>query len=118
MIRRGDIVLVAFPYTDGSRGKVRPAVVVQGDHNNKRLANTIVAMITGNTTRANREPAQFVIDPKNSEGKGTGLLGPSAVKCENLYTIVQDDIARTLGHLGPQLLKKLDASLRAALDLH
>ena len=24
MVRRGDIVLVTFPYTDGSAGKVRP----------------------------------------------------------------------------------------------
>ena len=43
MIQRGDVLMVAFPYTDGRQGKHRPAVVVQCDRNNRRLANTLVA---------------------------------------------------------------------------
>jgi mRNA-degrading endonuclease toxin of MazEF toxin-antitoxin module len=56
MITRGDVVIVQFPYQDGTRGKNRPALVVQCDHNNRRLQNTVIAMITGNVRRAETEP--------------------------------------------------------------
>ena len=111
MVHRGDVILVAFPYTDGSRGKVRPALVIQDDRNNQRLQNTVVAMITGNTRLAGKEPTQFLIN------KETGVLGPSAVKCENLFTVAQKDILRTLGHLTPEQVKSVDTCLRRALGL-
>jgi len=47
-MNRGDVVLVPFPFQDKPGEKVRPAVVVQSDAENRRLANTILAMITGN----------------------------------------------------------------------
>lgn len=117
MLRRGDVSLVAFPYTDGSRGKVHPALVVQSDRNNDRLRNTIIAMITGYTKRAGKEPTQLLIDPRTPAGKTSGLLGPSAVKCENLFTVAQDDILRTLGRLTPQQLEKVNSCLRVAVGI-
>ena len=47
-MNRGDIVIVPFPFQDKPGEKIRPAVVVQSDVENRRLANTILAMITGN----------------------------------------------------------------------
>jgi len=47
-MKRGDVVILEFPYVDGGRGKNRPAVVIQNDHDNQRLTNTVVAMISGN----------------------------------------------------------------------
>ena len=111
MVRRGDVVLVAFPYTDGSSGKVRPALVVQADHNNQRLRNTVIAMITGNTRLVGTEPTQLLID------QTSGVPGPSAVKCENLYTVAQSDILRTLGRLTPEQVVVVDTCLRNALGL-
>jgi hypothetical protein len=29
MTRRGDVIIIEFPYVDGNRGKNRPALVVQ-----------------------------------------------------------------------------------------
>lgn len=117
MIRRGDVVVVQFPYVDGTRGKKRPALVVQNDRNNQRLQNTIVAMITGNVSLATTEPTQLLIDPRTPDGRSSGVHGPSAVKCENLYTVAQADIIRVIGHLAPALMVKLDACLKASLDL-
>jgi len=56
-MKRGDVVIVEFPYADGRRGKNRPALVVQNDRDNQRLTNTVVAMISGNTRYAS-EPTQ------------------------------------------------------------
>jgi mRNA-degrading endonuclease toxin of MazEF toxin-antitoxin module len=117
MTNRGDVVIVQFPYQDGNRGKNRPALVVQCDRNNRRLQNTVVAMITGNIQRAETESTQLLIEPTTSEGQSSGLHGPSAVKCENLFTIAQADILRTIGHLSPSVMAKVDASLKASLGL-
>jgi len=57
-MQQGEVVLVAFPYVSGGGGKNRPALIIQTDRNNQRLANTIVAMITGNTRLATTEPTQ------------------------------------------------------------
>ncbi len=35
MIRRGDVVIVDFPFMDTGQSKVRPAVVVQNDRDNQ-----------------------------------------------------------------------------------
>ena len=51
-VGRGDVVLVRFRFSSGTGAKVRPALVLQSDRNNQRLANTIVAMITSTTERA------------------------------------------------------------------
>ena len=51
-MKRGDVVLADFPFQDTPGSKVRPAVVVQNDADNQSLANTVLAMITGNLTTA------------------------------------------------------------------
>ncbi|OYV93039.1 MAG: hypothetical protein B7Z73_03980 [Planctomycetia bacterium 21-64-5] len=77
-MKRGDVVLVDFPYTSGLRSKVRPAIVVQNDRDNQRLSKTIVAMITGNLRRAG-EPTHLVIDPTTPEHAAAGLHAKSLV---------------------------------------
>jgi mRNA-degrading endonuclease toxin of MazEF toxin-antitoxin module len=113
---RGTVVVVEFPYAGGGRGKNRPALIVQNDRDNRRLGNTIVAMISGNTRHAN-EPTQVLIDPSSSEGAPSGLHGISVVKCCNLFTIRQQDVLRTIGKLPDTMLKRINESLKSALDL-
>jgi mRNA interferase MazF len=113
---RGDVVIVEFPYTDGTRGKNRPALVIQNDQDNRRLANTVVAMISGNTRHAS-EPTQVLVDPAKQGGSSSGLHGPSVVKSCNLFTIRQRDVSRTIGRLSDALLAEVDAALKTALGL-
>ena len=54
---RGDVVIVEFPYADGRRGKNRPSIVIENDRDNRRLPNTVVAIISGNIDHAG-EPSQ------------------------------------------------------------
>ena len=115
-MRRGDVVIVDLPYAGGGGGKVRPALIVQNDSDNQRLGNTVVAMISGNIRHAH-EPTQVLIDPGTRDGSGSGLHGPSVVKCVNLYTIRQMDIIRIAGKLSDALMSALDVSLKAALGL-
>jgi mRNA-degrading endonuclease toxin of MazEF toxin-antitoxin module len=117
MSRRGDIIIVEIPYHDRLGGKERPALIVQCDRNNMRLMSTVVAGITTNLKRVATEPTQFLIDPATPDGSTCGLSAPSAVKCENLYTVSQARIKRTLGHLSDPLKGKLADCLKAALEI-
>jgi mRNA interferase MazF len=69
-MRRGDVVLVDWPFSGGGASKIRPALIVQNDRDNQRLTNTIVAMITSTTRRAT-EATQLLIDILTGEGKQT-----------------------------------------------
>jgi len=64
-MNRGDVVTVDFSRYDPG-DKVRPALVVQNDRDNARMAKTIVAFITSNLHRAAAN-AQFLI-AKQSRG--------------------------------------------------
>lgn len=115
-MKRGDVVIVEFPYADRQRGKNRPSLVVQNDRDNHRLANTVVVMISGNIRHAT-EPTQVLVDPALQLGQSSGLHGPSVVKCCNLYTVRQQDILRQIGQLSDDLLRKVDQALMVALGL-
>jgi mRNA interferase MazF len=116
-VSRGDVILADLPFSDASGSKVRPALVVQCDTNNQRLDDVIVALITRNTQRAALEVTQLLIDVATPEGKQTGLLHTSAVKCEHLITIHQKLIRRTIGNFSATLMRQIDACLKASLDL-
>ena len=115
-MKRGDVVLVPFPFQDKLGEKVRPAVVVQCDAENRRLANTILAMITGNLDDVGKSTT-VLIDPQTPEGVKAGLNGPSLVKCYNLATVRQRRIFHILGHLPAPLMLQVNEALNAALEL-
>lgn len=117
MIRRGDVVIVDFPFTDGGQSKVRPAVVVQNDRDNRKIRKTIVALVTGNTMRKN-DPSHLFIDPLDPTGASSGLSYPSLVSCYNLFTVEQSSLIHVIGHLSDILKLQLADCLKAALELH
>ena len=116
-LNRGDIVLVALPDTSGNPGKTRPALVVSSDQNNQRLQDVTVAVITSTTVRANLERTQLLIELATVEGRQSGLLSDSAVKCERLHTILQSLIKRKVGSLSPATMLKVNECLKAALEI-
>ncbi|HJT75657.1 MAG TPA: type II toxin-antitoxin system PemK/MazF family toxin [Gemmataceae bacterium] len=116
MIRRGDVVVVDFPFTDTGQSKVRPALVVQNDRDNQRIRKTVIAMITGNLRRRS-DPSHLFVDPNAADGASSGLGFPSLVSCNNLFTIEQASIQHVIGHLSDTLKQQLGGCLKAALEL-
>ena len=116
MIRRGDVVMVDFLFTDIGQSKVRPALVVQNDRDNQHLRKTVIAMITGNLRRQN-DPSHLFVDPLDPDGTSSGLSFPSLVSCYNLFTIEQSSILHVIGHLSDTLKLQLADCLKAALEL-
>ena len=116
-VRRGEVVLVDFPYSDHTGSKVRPALVVQADAWNQRLDDTILALITSSRHRRVGAATQFVIDVTTAEGQQAGLRLNSVIQCENLLTYDQALILRVLGRLSATAMEQINACLKATLGI-
>ena len=117
MVQRGDVVLLRFPFSDGSGSKVRPALIVQRDADNRRLNSTVVVLITGKTKLAGREPGHILIDVESESGKASGLTMSSVVNVYSLFTLHTNEIRETLGNLPDDVMSLVDQQLRLSLDL-
>ncbi|MBI1917483.1 MAG: type II toxin-antitoxin system PemK/MazF family toxin [Planctomycetes bacterium] len=115
-MNRGDVVIADFPFQDVPGSKVRPAVVVQNDADNQTLANTILAMITGNLANVGRA-TNVLVAPSTPEGASSGLHGPSLIKCGNPATVRQQRVLRVIGRLSDVLQQSVNDALKAALEL-
>jgi mRNA interferase MazF len=115
-VKRGDVVVVDWPFTGGSGSKARPAIVIQNDKDNVRLLNTIIAMVTSRIQRAG-EPTQVLVDVSTPEGQQTGLHRTSVVNCVNLFTVEQVKIVQKIGEISTTLMHKVEMGLKLALSL-
>ena len=115
-VRRGDVVLVQYPFATGRGASRRPALIVQNDRDNRRLDNTIMAQIT-TTMRHVHAPTQLLIAYGTPEGQQAGILHDSVVSCNNLATVHEERIHRVIGHLPVAVMSRIDECLKAALGL-
>ena len=114
-MNRGDIVTVDFSLYDPA-DKVRPALVVQNDRDNARMAKTIVALSTSNVRRS-AEDTQHLILRTHADFPISGLRRDSAVNCSNLYAIRQSDVTRVIGRLTQATMGQIDSCLKSALGI-
>jgi len=112
---RGDVILVLFPDSNLVTAKRRPALVVQADRLNTGLAQTIVAMITSNLSRAGH-PSRITIPRSSSEGNQMGLLSDSIVMTDNLATVLESETDRAIGRCNE--MRAIDAALWHTLGLN
>jgi mRNA interferase MazF len=112
----GDVVMTRFPHASGTRGKKRPALVVQADDYNAKVGHVLVAEITKNLTPA-KDPAFVLVDIATPDGKATGLDQNSLVSGLFVATVFADRIDRVIGKMSAGLMQKVNACLKAALEL-
>lgn len=115
IVSRGDVVLVDYPFSDRTGSKVRPALIVQSDKLNRRIADTILAAISRSTHWASA--TQLFVDISTPEGRQTGLRQNSMIQCENLLTFDCRFIITKIGELPSPLMRQDERCLRVALDL-
>jgi len=111
---RGDIVLVAFPFTDLSTTKRRPAVVLWAEPSQ---VDFTLAFISSQLS-SGRSSGDAVIRSTHPEFGLTGLVVDSRVRASKLATLSRGLITRCLGRLGPLLSADLDRALIAALGIN
>lgn len=117
-LRRGDVILVAFPFVASHevQRKLRPAVVVQADRYNRRRAVVLVAAVTSSRPGADL-PCKVPVAKDSAEGRLAGLRVDSVVDCRTLATLPQDEIVRRIGRFSPVILRRIDHALRDALGI-
>ncbi len=116
-VRRGDVVVANFPYSDQSGSKKRPALVVQDDRWNQSLDDTILAFITSGVHQYVGAPTQKLIQMGTPESSGSGLRTDSVIECNTLLTYDISLIVNSVGRLNPAVMADIDNCLRASLGL-
>lgn len=102
--KRGDVVLVRFPFTDLTTTKRRPALVISTDLYNQSQVNLIIAAITSQTHRLGI--GNCLIQD--------GLVKPSQVKAI-IATIEQSLVLKKLGTLASNDMEIVEQALAKAL---
>jgi mRNA interferase MazF len=109
---RGDLVL--YPDSNLRTAKRRPAIVVQADNLQTNLPQIVLAMISSNLARANH-PSRVKVDMASAEGRSMGLRTDSVIMTDNLATVIENEVDRTIGLLGD--MQSVDVALRHTLGL-
>ncbi len=109
--RRGDVVLVRFPFTDLRTTKVRPAIVlaVHGE-------DAVVIGIFSTPPTALKE-TWLLIEERHPSFAQTGLKRSSVAKGEKIAVIHHSIIRATIGSLDSALLDTLAQRVKTALWL-
>ena len=113
-LKRGDIVLVPFPFTDLTGEKLRPAVIVSPDPQD---LDVVIAFISSIIPSGELAEADFLLTPDHPDFPQSGLKKASAFKMKKLLTIERTRVIRRLGRVSPGIQKELNRRLKAALGL-
>ncbi len=105
-----DVVVVPFPFTDSSRAKRRPALVLSENTNfGNKIEHSVLAMITS------RKNAPWPLDCEITCKKQSGLSADSVVRMK-LFTLDNTFIIRNIGHLSKNNQKQLKQNLSQLFD--
>jgi mRNA interferase MazF len=107
--RRGEVVLVPFPFADARATKVRPALVLSDRSYEAETGNVIVAQITS-------QAAQFSSDRALRDWREAGLKHPSIVRLK-LATLATALVRYSPGAVTPRDLGAVEIALAAILRI-
>ena len=113
-LRRGDIVLVPFPFTNLTSEKVRPAVIISADPQSEDVVLAFISSAIPHRISG----SDFIINEFDADFFTTGLKVASVFKFRKILTLHPSQILRYLGHLTPSLKKQMNHCLVFALGLH
>ena len=112
MLKRGDIVLVPFPFSDLTGKKVRPAIIISTKNN----IDVIVAFISS-VVPERLSDFDFLLPANHSDFLTTGLKKTSLFKMNKVLTLDRTKILRRLGRVTPSISKQIDIKLKRAFGI-
>ena len=111
LLQRGDVVIAAFPFTDLSATKRRPALVLAATTLDVILA--FISSVLPATFKSNEIP----LIPTDTDFIQTGLKVPSILRLDKLATIDKQLITRRIGKLSKERLQAVDDRLIQVLGI-
>ncbi len=112
-LARGDIVLAAFPFTDLSAQKRRPALVL---NENTDQGDVILAFISSQIP-SSLPPSILFLENSDPEFQQTGLKTDSVIRLDKIATIERHLITRRLGKLPDNRLQEMEQALAHVLRI-
>jgi len=114
-MKRGDIVLVNYPFTNLLSSKVRPALIISSDSFTKSGEDAIFMFISSQTV--NPQPTDLFLDQGDAEFLRTGLKKASLIRTAKIATLSKNIASSHLGQVGPRLMGEIGKKLREVLSL-
>jgi mRNA interferase MazF len=105
-VKKGDIVLIPFPFTDLTGYKLRPALVLA-----LRKSDVVVAFITSKIGLMGQDDVMVIPDAHN------GLKQKSLIMVGKVATLDSGVVEGRLGHLNEGALQRVDRKLMQVFDL-
>jgi mRNA interferase MazF len=110
--KRGDVVLVPFPFSNQIAVKKRPAAIISSDMYNNISFDIVIMAITSRTEKTTGIGECLIEDWKNA-----GLLKPSSIK-PAVSTIEQKLVIKKLGELTRRDIITMNQALRGFMALN
>ncbi len=114
MLRRGDIVLLPYPFTDLSSQKPRPALVISNDKFNNSNQDAIFIFITKTEYRS---PFDLRIESSDPRFQLTGLKAASTFRTAKIITLQKTLAIRKSGIADKSLLTDIELRLKSLLEI-
>lgn len=108
MYKKGDIVLIPFPFTDLSGIKVRPALVLSSQ---RKPADIVVVFITSQSKVIGTSQVKIIPSDQN------GIKTLSYVVCAKIATLDRSIVVGKLGYCESTIMNEVDEQLRVVLGL-
>ncbi len=105
-MRKGDIILVPFPFTDLTGSKERPALVLATDE-----WDVMVAFVSSRIKHINL--FDIVLEPDSQNG----LKRPSRLRLNKISTVERKLVLGELGKLSTEKMEEADRKLKSVLGL-
>ena len=97
---KGKIVLIHFPFTDLTRSKLRPALVIH------ESADDVIVAFISSKIQSSLLASDLHISPDHPAFGSTGLKVPSIIKFDKVATVSKDLIEGEIGEISGILSDK------------
>jgi mRNA interferase MazF len=111
--KRGEVILVKFPYADMVRYKKRPALVVQDESVETGLSQRVVVQITSNLDRTG--DTRVLVRKDSNHGQAMGILSDSVIVADHLATVLPREIDKVIGRC--TCMPEVEKALKQVLGL-
>jgi mRNA interferase MazF len=116
VLKRSNVVLVRYPFTDLSGSKVRPALALTPDDLLAQMDDALFLFISS-TIPLNLLPTDLVFKKGHPDFAQTGLHFDSTFRTHKLALLEKSLVLRHLGRVTDSLMQEIEAKLRLALGL-
>jgi len=106
-VKKGDIILIPFPFTDLTGNKNRPALVLISNELDITIAFISTQLKWGGDS-------DLLLDPSEENG----LKKKSIVRLSKLATVDKELVLGILGNIDTDQIKKLNFNLKQIFDLN